>query len=135
IEEGLFLGSQDGAHCYEELQRNNITHILNVATGVVNVFAKDFTYKNIELLDLPETDLVAQLPQMFQFINDGLQAGAVLVHCNAGVSRSPAVVIAYLMHKRLLSLGQAFNVVREQRPCVKPNEGFWRQLCNYEQQK
>lgn len=32
-----------------------------------------------------------------------------------------------------LSLRQAHEVVLEQRPFVRPNAGFWRQLLDYEQ--
>lgn len=32
-----------------------------------------------------------------------------------------------------LSLRQAYEVVLEQRPFVRPNAGFWRQLLDYEQ--
>ena len=38
VQENLFISSQDGAHNLEELRRNNITHILNVGTGIKNAF-------------------------------------------------------------------------------------------------
>lgn len=38
--DNLFLSSQDGARNLEELQQNNITHILNVGTGIENAFPK-----------------------------------------------------------------------------------------------
>ena len=40
IVDTLYISSQDGAHNFQELKDHNITHILNVATGVVNAFAK-----------------------------------------------------------------------------------------------
>ena len=38
VQENLFISSQDGAQNIEELRRNNITHILNVGTGIMNAF-------------------------------------------------------------------------------------------------
>ena len=38
VQENLFISSQDGAQNKEELRRNNITHILNVGTGITNAF-------------------------------------------------------------------------------------------------
>ena len=38
VQENLFISSQDGAQNMEELRRNNITHILNVGTGIKSAF-------------------------------------------------------------------------------------------------
>ena len=40
VQEKLFISSQDGAQNMPELRRNNITHILNVGTGIENAFPK-----------------------------------------------------------------------------------------------
>ncbi len=34
----MFVGSQDGASSMEQLTKNKVTHILNVATGIANFF-------------------------------------------------------------------------------------------------
>ena len=57
-----------------------------------------------------------------------------LFNSNAGVSRSAAVVLGYLMSSNKLSLEEAMDVLRQARPCVKPNEGFLRQLQDYQKQ-
>jgi atypical dual specificity phosphatase len=36
--DNLYISSQDGAHHLQELREHKITHILNVATGVLNAF-------------------------------------------------------------------------------------------------
>ena len=56
----------------------------------------------------------------------------VLVHCQAGVSRSPTIVIAYLMRQFGISTNDAFNKVREKRPIISPNIVFMSQLMDYE---
>eukprot|EP01126_Amoeba_proteus_P048340 TRINITY_DN5582_c0_g1_i4.p1 TRINITY_DN5582_c0_g1~~TRINITY_DN5582_c0_g1_i4.p1 ORF type:complete len:114 (+),score=14.84 TRINITY_DN5582_c0_g1_i4:771-1112(+) len=52
----------------------------------------------------------------------------VLVHCSGGVSRSPSVVIAYLMALNGMSYGEAHAEVKRKRNGVKPNPTFQNQL-------
>ncbi|KAK0736637.1 protein-tyrosine phosphatase-like protein [Apiosordaria backusii] len=56
----------------------------------------------------------------------------VLVHCDEGASRSPAIVIAYLMRRDKRSLRAAMKEVRARRSCVKPNRSFVEQLRVWE---
>ena len=51
-----------------------------------------------------------------------------LVHCRHGVSRSAAVVIAFLMRFDNMNYDVALSFTRERRPAVLPNLGFQRQL-------
>lgn len=59
-------------------------------------------------------------------------AGKVLVHGNAGISRSAALVIAYLMETFGVKYRDAFSHVQERRFCINPNVGFVHQLQEYE---
>ena len=52
----------------------------------------------------------------------------VIVHCAAGMSRSPTLVIAYLMIENRWSYEAAYNYVRSRRSIVEPNIGFAKQL-------
>lgn len=56
----------------------------------------------------------------------------VLVHCYAGVSRSPALVIAYLMATKGWGLEEAYDFVKERRRIIKPNRSFINQLEQWE---
>lgn len=61
-----------------------------------------------------------------------LRGGRTLVHCLAGVSRSAAMVLGYLVKHRNMPLADAFALVRAARPTARPNSGFFRQLIDWE---
>ncbi len=70
--------------------------------------------------------------ECFQFIQTGLSEGGILVHCNAGASRSVTIVAAYLMKTERIKLGDILQEMKAKRPCVQPNAGFMVQLQEYE---
>uniref|UniRef100_A0ACD5U5I2 Uncharacterized protein n=1 Tax=Avena sativa TaxID=4498 RepID=A0ACD5U5I2_AVESA len=131
--QGLYLGSVGAALNKDALKSLNITHILVVARSLNPTFPAEFTYKKIEVLDSPDTDLVKHFGECFTFIDEGVCSGGnVLVHCFAGRSRSVTLVLAYLMNKHQMSLQSAMSLVRSKRPQIGPNEGFMSQLVNFE---
>lgn len=62
------------------------------------------------------------------FIDKGRAHGGTLVHCMAGISRSAAVVTAYIMCSEHLGFSPALAMVKAQRPRASPNAGFCEQL-------
>ncbi|XP_071948146.1 dual specificity protein phosphatase 19-like [Antedon mediterranea] len=128
VRPGLYLSSQDVAHRLDLLEEHGITHILNTATGVQNIFPDVFVYKHVELLDLPETDLTSCLDECIEFIDEGRKDGCTLVHCNAGVSRSCTVILAYLIRTEGVDVKQELSKLRTLRPSLRPNDGFMKQL-------
>ncbi|XP_054166274.1 uncharacterized protein DDB_G0280205-like [Oppia nitens] len=128
---GLLIGSQDVAQDKTTLDNYEVTHILNLAYGVDNAFEDDYNYKKLEILDLPETDITVYFDDCFEYIDEGRRYGNCLVHCNAGVSRSCAICCAYLMAKEKMTFTDALNAIREARPFSRPNDGFVKQLQEY----
>ncbi|GMP66658.1 hypothetical protein CsSME_00026930 [Camellia sinensis var. sinensis] len=57
----------------------------------------------------------------------------VLVHCMSGKSRSPAIVIAYLMKSKGWRLAQGYQWVKERRPSVELTQAVYQKLQEYEQ--
>ncbi|XP_067337058.1 dual specificity protein phosphatase 19-like isoform X2 [Channa argus] len=128
----LLLASQDAVHDIDTLQRYKVSHVLNVAYGVINLFPDQLVYKTLQILDLPETDITSYLGECSTFIDQAReQNGVVLVHCNAGVSRSSSIVIGYLMMREGLSFDEAYSQVKLARPSMHPNPGFYQQLQSY----
>ena len=57
---------------------------------------------------------------------------SVLVHCEMGMSRSSTIVIAYLMRYHNMTRDEAYIAVKKRRPLTNPNQGFWKQLEEFE---
>uniref|UniRef100_A0AAR2LXJ3 Dual specificity phosphatase 19a n=1 Tax=Pygocentrus nattereri TaxID=42514 RepID=A0AAR2LXJ3_PYGNA len=115
--------------------RFQVTHILNVAYGVENAFQELFVYKTLSILDQPDTDIISYLQECSQFIDKAkAEKGVVLVHCNAGVSRSVSIITGYLMSREGQSFDDAFSLVKSARPASCPNPGFLEQLKNFKPQ-
>lgn len=128
----LLLASQDAAHDIDTLRRHKVSHVLNVAYGVDNLFPDQLVYKRLQILDIPDTDITSYLEECSSFIDQAReQDGVVLVHCNAGVSRSSSIVIGYLMLTEGLTFDDAYGQVKQARPTIRPNPGFYQQLQNY----
>ena len=107
-----------------------------VRSGIERIIAAkypdEFKYHIVEVLDVPTVSLLQFLPECKRFIDEGRASGGVLVHCDSGISRSAAVVIAYVMQDLKMSYDQAFQYVSDRRCCVHPNLGFMHQLSEYE---
>ena len=135
IQPGLSLGSQDVVYDSALMNSYRITHVLSLGIKPLTLDVS-VVHKYVDLLDVPESGLLECFEECFRFIDSALNAGGhVYVHCNAGVSRSPAVVIAYLMKTKTLSYEQAFLQVKQKRSVINPNSGFVQQLKQYESMK
>ncbi|XP_064454696.1 uncharacterized protein LOC135365980 [Ornithodoros turicata] len=126
---GLYVGSQDVAADKNLLVSRGITHVVNAATFIPNFHEPDLVYKRFEVLDLPDSNLHPLFEPCCDFIDEALSGGGgVLVHCNAGVSRSVSLVVAYLMLRKGMRFANALARVQEVRPVARPNDGFRAQL-------
>ncbi|XP_037259096.1 protein phosphatase Slingshot homolog 3 isoform X2 [Falco rusticolus] len=129
----LYLGSEWNAANLEELQQNQVTHILNVAREIDNFFPALFTYMNVRVYDEETAQLLPHWNDTFLFLSRVRAGGGrVLVHCRMGLSRSAATVLAYAMKEFGWPLERALRHVRHCRPGVLPNPGFMRQLDFYQ---
>jgi dual specificity phosphatase 12 len=87
------------------------------------------THHHVSLEDEEDANLLDELEDAVDFIDDAIgEDGKVLVHCQAGVSRSASVVIAYMGFSMGLSAEEALEVLRMNVPQACPNAGFMRQI-------
>jgi len=76
-------------------------------------------------MDVPWENLGKHFGSCNRFIKGAIESGGkVFVHCYAGVSRSAAIGIAYIMQEMDYNLFQAMSMVKAKRPCIFPNPGF-----------
>ncbi|KAG5831523.1 hypothetical protein ANANG_G00304590 [Anguilla anguilla] len=131
----LFLGDMFMSHDRYGLWKLGITHVLNAAHGKTcckgsdDFYGTTVSYHGVPANDLPTFDLSPYFFPAAEYIHTGLTTpgGRVFVHCAVGVSRSAALVLAYLMIHHGLSLADAIRKVKEAR-WIFPNRGFLKQL-------
>ncbi len=113
------------------------------------MFAPQFAHYPLEIDDSADTDIFTHLPSCVAWMQEALdrrrrsfdppaakaltltrdkvisekagetKAGGVLVHCQAGMSRSATVVAAYLMQTMELDPMEAVAMIKEKRPVVE----------------
>ncbi|XP_057330069.1 serine/threonine/tyrosine-interacting protein-like [Microplitis mediator] len=137
---GLYLGPYSSASRsqLQSLKEIGITHIICVRQDIESQFIKpnfpdDFEYLVLNIADTVTENIIQHFRRVKEFINKGLNSGGrVLVHGNAGISRSAALVLAYIMERYNCSPFQAYTLVQHRRFCINPNDGFMAQLREYE---
>ncbi|TPX53464.1 hypothetical protein SeMB42_g00766 [Synchytrium endobioticum] len=78
-------------------------------------------------------NLIPYFPDAKRFIEAAFaHNGRVFVHCNGGISRAPAFVVAYVMESQKWDYTTAFSYVQNKRFCMNPIEHFKLQLKEYE---
>ncbi|XP_041864543.1 uncharacterized protein si:dkey-175m17.7 [Melanotaenia boesemani] len=130
----LFLGNERDAQDLDLLLRLNIGYVVNVTTHLPLYHVNSgLRYKRLPATDNSKQNLRQYFEEVFEFIEEAYQSGqGVLVHCQAGVSRSATIVIAYLMKHTLMTMTDAYKYVRSRRPVVSPNLNFMGQLLEFE---
>eukprot|EP00246_Nothoceros_aenigmaticus_P018294 TRINITY_DN9515_c0_g1_i1.p1 TRINITY_DN9515_c0_g1~~TRINITY_DN9515_c0_g1_i1.p1 ORF type:complete len:271 (+),score=32.60 TRINITY_DN9515_c0_g1_i1:243-1055(+) len=123
----LYLGSYDNASRSELLKAQGITHILNAVPGCQNLYKNSFTYHALK------EDKHLPLDECLEFIEQSrTEKARVLVHCMSGQTRSPAIVIAYLMRYKKWHLAQSYQWVKDRRPSINLTERVIQQLQDFE---
>ncbi|CAM2116875.1 unnamed protein product [Caretta caretta] len=131
----LFLGNERDAQDLERMLSLNVGHVLNVTTHLPLYHAQSghLRYKRLPATDNSRQDLRQYFEEAFEFIEEAHQRGkGVLIHCQAGVSRSATIVIAYLMKHTLMTMSDAYKYVKGKRPIISPNLNFMGQLLEFE---
>ncbi|XP_071371011.1 dual specificity protein phosphatase 4-like, partial [Centroberyx affinis] len=131
----LYLGSALHAAKKEVLDAMGISALLNVSADCPNHFEGAYQYKCIPVEDNHKADISSWFLEAIEFIDSVRDSsGRVLVHCQAGISRSATICLAYLMKRKRVRLDEAFEFVRRRRSIISPNFSFMGQLLQFESQ-
>ncbi|KAI0724975.1 protein-tyrosine phosphatase-like protein [Fomitopsis betulina] len=135
----LYLGPCSAASNKPFLEANTITHVLSIGSTPASK-VDGVVYHRLSLNDTATSLLSKVTDEACRMIDGAVSSkgkgggkGKILVHCSAGISRSPSLVVAYLMKSRGMSLKEALGQVARARPQVSPNPGFLRQLKELDQ--
>jgi len=130
----IFVGNILDAQNFDRLRQNGITHVINSTPDLPLFWENKCKYLRVDILDLPSQNIRKHFEITFQFIDEALQhkTNNVLVHCSAGISRSPTLVLAYMIKKYQMKLEEAFHQMRQLRQIVDPNVSFILQLRDWE---
>lgn len=63
---------------------------------------------------------IKEIVECIRTINRLMQYGPVLVHCKAGIERSPIICISYLIYKKNMSTQDALIYLMQQHPGTSP---------------
>ena len=126
ITENLYLGNIFSALDKEKLESLKIHKVLTVMGTFSNKYPKNtIIQKIIDIDDCSSSNIIKYFKECLNFI-DGDEK--VLVHCEAGISRSATIIIAYIMWKQKKSYLDAYKFVKSKRGNISPNCGFVNQL-------
>ena len=136
IRDHLFIGSWRDIEEPETLRAAGITHVLNVAKEVDPTHhdgLEGFCAMHIPLVDEHRENIVEHLECACNFIDAAKRdGGRVLVHCRRGISRSPAIVVGYLLRQDGFEFDDAVAYVKERRKCTSLNIAFREFLMAYQ---
>ena len=131
ITETIYLGNIDAAFNKKKLKQLGIKKVLTVMSAFGNHYSPhEFIHKSIDVDDDFRTNIICHFKECISFIEG---KDKIFVHCAAGMSRSPTIVIAYIMWKKKLRLNEAIKFVKEKRSIISPNDNFMNQLKIFEE--
>lgn len=130
----LYIGNARDAQDLRVLQALGITRVLNVTAHLPGYHQDSgICYKTLPAMDSGHQNLRQFFDEAINFIDEARESGdRVLVHCQAGVSRSPTIVIAYLMKHTRMAMVDSYKYVKARRPIISPNLNFMGQLVEWE---
>jgi protein-tyrosine phosphatase len=131
----VYLGSEADAMDLNFINSEKITTILSIQSWEIQKKIKGINYEFVQANDNSEQDLYSKFKFICDFLKESSERNErVLVHCQAGISRSATACLAYLMKEKNMSLDSSFCELRKRRDIVSPNFAFLGQLKCWERE-
>eukprot|EP01083_Nonionella_stella_P171556 586274_1 len=142
VPDWLYLGDVNNAESFKQLKRNKINYIINMDSGFISVDYPKAMNINTLAIDAEDQDnykISDHFDECIKFINKCKNdKGKILIHCYAGMNRSVAICIAYLLQSQIRiddtkehNLLNITEYVMSKRGRILTNTGFQRQLIEY----
>ena len=107
----LYLGDKNSFNDLERLQRLGVKLVVSLSGGNLSL-PEDVQQITIHIRDNNQDSILSVIDDVVHRMDQYLASGrGVLVHCMAAMSRSPSVVMAYLMRYQGLNVEEALHKV------------------------
>ena len=133
----LWIGNFRPSDDLHFLKKNNIDHVLT-AMPKICADRPQYVEHNIKHMiadseDAPGCNISVYFEKAYDFIEDAMNNGNILVHCGAGISRSTTMALAWWIKKHKQPMSVGLELFRKKRPICTPNTGFMKQLKEWEE--
>jgi predicted protein tyrosine phosphatase len=116
----------------KETREKVFDYIIEISNENESYPELSYTVRNILSLqynDSSEYIITKEIDMITTFINTCYN-GTLLIHCGEGISRSPSILIMYLIHFYSYTYKNAYDMISFHR-YIKPNKGFVKQLQRF----
>lgn len=132
VSPGLYIGDTSDATMIDRLVSKEIRLIVCAAKDHPCPFEGHFDYLKFPLLDDETDNVLLYVDLCFNTVSLNITSDRnVLIHCVQGVSRSVALVTAYIMRRDHLEFEEAYSVVAQSYPGANIADNFRAQLTEY----
>jgi protein-tyrosine phosphatase len=105
-------------------KRHIITRCTENGKEIIRVGIHDIPTEPLDIM------LIELIPFLLKYIKKH-PTHRILIHCQAGMSRSGSVAIALLSKLYSISFEDALAFAKQKRPMIQPNEGFIKMIEMY----
>ena len=108
---------------------NELLSKINCIVSLVDNVIKhpNIDYFSILIDDVPEANIIPVCEKVYDYIENNKDK-SILIHCQAGGSRSVATIMYYIMKKYNRTFNDAYKYFSAQHPNMNLNKGFLAQL-------
>jgi protein-tyrosine phosphatase len=123
IIDGIYVGDIFSTNSEELLK--TIDCIVSLVDGVMR--HPNIDYLSIPIEDKPEVNIIPVCERVYEYIENN-SGKKILIHCQAGGSRSVSAIMYYIMKKYNKTFDETYKYFISKHSNVNMNRGFIQQL-------